>query len=366
MGYCKACKRESELIAKSIGLCLTCIRNRIEDPLEEYRRIHSPSRQEYELPIDIPQSKDGLKCKICGNSCSLGEGEFGYCGLRKNENNILVGPKASKANLSYYFDPLPTNCVASWVCAGCSHYGYPDHSYSSSAEHGYYNMAVFFHGCSFNCLFCQNWHFRDGIKNPKWYSLEELLAGLNSRVSCICFFGGDPGPQMDFCINFSHKALLDKKGKFLRICWETNGNISSKFIDEMIDIAFKSGGCIKFDLKAFDPKLHLILTGRENKKTLENFSYIARFVEKRKKLPLLIASSLLIPGYIDEEEIYQIAKFIADLNPEIPYSLLAFYPQYYLSDLPITDRELAFRCLASAQKAGLQNVRLGNIHLLNC
>ena len=47
-----------------------------------------------------------------------------------------------------------------------------------------------------------------------------------------------------------------------------------------------------------------------------------------------------------------------------PYSLLAFAPQFYLHDLPVTSREHATEALAAAKAAGLTRVRLGNMHLL--
>jgi len=44
--------------------------------------------------------------------------------------------------------------------------------------------------------------------------------------------------------------------------------------------------------------------------------------------------------------------------------LLAFYPQYVLTDLPTTSRELAHKCLNAAEEH-LKNVRIGNVHLLS-
>ena len=49
--------------------------------------------------------------------------------------------------------------------------------------------------------------------------------------------------------------------------------------------------------------------------------------------PLLIASTLLVPGYVNENEVGGIARFIASINPDIPYSLLAYCPHFYMSDL---------------------------------
>ena len=61
----------------------------------------------------------------------------------------------------------------------------------------------------------------------------------------------------------------------------------------------------------------------------------------------------------------QLAKFIASLGHDIPYALLAFYPHFYLSDLPATSRKQALACLKVAKEQGLTNVRIGNLHLLS-
>ncbi len=59
-----------------------------------------------------------------------------------------------------------------------------------------------------------------------------------------------------------------------------------------------------------------------------------------------------------------LARFIAGLDPDIPYSLLAFCPQFYLHDLPMTSRDHAEEALRVARLAGLRRVRIGNRHLL--
>ncbi|MEM3088306.1 MAG: radical SAM protein, partial [Candidatus Bathyarchaeia archaeon] len=90
-----------------------------------------------------------------------------------------------------------------------------------------------------------------------------------------------------------------------------------------------------------------------------------KFFRERLEPPVLTASTLLIPGYIDAEEVGQIANFLAHIDSKIPYTLLAFYPQYIMYDLPTTSRQLAHECLEAAKKAGLEQVRIGNIHLLS-
>ena len=78
----------------------------------------------------------------------------------------------------------------------------------------------------------------------------------------------------------------------------------------------------------------------------------------------MVASTLLLPGYIDADEVFQIAKFISDLDARIPYSLLGFGPNYLMPDLPPTSVNHAESAYQAALDAGLTNVHLGNRHLL--
>jgi pyruvate formate lyase activating enzyme len=140
--------------------------------------------------------------------------------------------------------------------------------------------------------------------------------------------------------------------------------MNRSLLKDMAEIAFKSGGCIKFDLKAWSESIHFALCGVNNERTMENFEYLGRWMGKRPDPPFLIASTLLVPGYIDEDEIRGISRLIASVNPEIPYTLLAFSPQFYLGDLPTTARSRALRFQEIAEEAGLKRVRIGNAHLL--
>jgi pyruvate formate lyase activating enzyme len=138
-----------------------------------------------------------------------------------------------------------------------------------------------------------------------------------------------------------------------------------RFLNRALRLSMDSGGCIKFDLKAFDETLHKALTGASNQRTLENFRTAALLAKDRPDPALVVASTLLVPGYVDAEEVERIARFIAEVNPDIPYALLAFYPNFYIHNLPTTSTEHADKARAAAQRAGLNNVRIGNRHLLS-
>ncbi len=316
------------------------------------------------MPADPPHTPEGRSCSLCARECNIPEGDTGYCGLRKVENGRIRGGRPHEGNLSFYYDMLPTNCVGDFVCPAGTGSGYPRYAVSKGPEYGYKNLAVFYHACSFNCLYCQNYHFKEQTFSSVKVSAKKLANAVDKKTTCICYFGGDPTPQILHALKASRLALRNAGNRILRICWETNGAVKEPFLSKMADLSISSGGCIKFDLKAWDEGIHHALCGVTNKKTLENFRTLAGYIDQRPEPPLLIASTLLVPGYVDEHEVEGIAKFISGLNPEIPYSLLAFYPHFYIKDLPTTSQAHALRCQAVAEGAGLKHVRIGNVHLL--
>jgi pyruvate formate lyase activating enzyme len=280
-------------------------------------------------------------------------------------NGQLRGGNPAGARVSYYYDPLPTNCVADWFCPEGSSARHPVAAARYGPELARVNLAVFYHACNFNCLFCQNWTFKKATFRGERLSAAALARAAHTRTACICYFGGDPTPQLPHALAVSRLAMAaaQKAGRTLRICWETNGAMQEPWLKPLADTALASGGIIKFDLKAFSEEMHLALCGVSNEQTLKNFARLARRLQERPDLPLLTASTLLVPGYVDLEEVHGLARFVASLNPGIPYSLLGFHPHFVLNDLPRTSRDFAFRARQAALDAGLKRVNLGNLHL---
>jgi len=328
MGKCRLCGKESVTVSNVIGVCADCLRSRKEalkialEPHERYRRSLG-------LPVRPPRSRNGIKCGLCVNECVIGEGERGFCGYWRVREGILE-PVVGRGNAAviWYLDPHPTNCVAGHVCPANTPRGYPAYTRTEGIERGYHNLAVFFAACSLDCIFCQNWEHKDII---------------------------------------SHEPV---RGKYVkRICWETNGLESTTVISEMSMLSLRTGGIVKVDWKAWTPSIYEALTGVNGHSAVNrlkrNVEVIAKHMGERPEPPLLVVSTLLVPGYVDVEEVENIAGFLAGVNPHIPYVLLAFHPDHLLTDLPPTSSGHAFRALQAAKKAGLKEVYIGNIWLLS-
>jgi pyruvate formate lyase activating enzyme len=357
--HCALCGMASRLVAAHLGLCADCIRTRWEECEPLVHAAHATSRDEFGLPAAPPRTDGGVTCPLCSQRCQIAEGERGFCGLRTVREGRLVhlAGTSRRGLLHWYRDPLPTNCVADWVCIG-------------HRQRGKHNLAVFYASCTYDCLFCQNWHYRladptlgQGRGGVTVMSAAELADAANSQTFCVCYFGGDPASQMPHAL--ASARALARRG--VVVCWETAGSSNPRLLDRALEQSLETGGCLKFDLKAFDDRLHHALTGVSNRQTLDNLRrVVARFDDRRPDgSPPIVVSTLLVPGYVDAEEIGRIAGFIADLEPRIPYALLAFAPHFYMPDLPTTSVDHANAAQAAARDAGLQNVRVGNLNLLS-
>ena len=72
-------------------------------------------------------------------------------------------------------------------------------------------------------------------------------------------------------------------------------------------------------LKAFDENLHIDYTGKSNKRVLENFTKIYQSGIQ------MSAEIVLIPGYIDKEEIGRVAQFIAGVDNNIRLQIDGYF-----------------------------------------
>ena len=315
----------------------------------------------------------GLTCNTCGRNCSIPGNQRGYCGYRINEDNSF---KLSTGNVYevpglYYYDPHPTNCVALPVCPAAKGLGYPEYSLTPRGEQGFYNIAVFYGGCNLDCLYCQNWEYREmASKTRPRLNIMDLVKAVNNRTTCVCFFGGDPGPFAPHAI-LAAKKMIEKARSIglhvFRVCWETNGLWNPLLFEKAIELSLSTGGIVKIDFKAWSPEVYSVLCGIEEKHVnviRNNIGSAAKHFDKRRNPPLLVISTLLVPGYVDEYEVDQMTRFVASLNPDIPYVFLGFHPDYMLIDLPKTSWKHVEKAVKIAKGNGIKNVWIGNAFLI--
>jgi pyruvate formate lyase activating enzyme len=72
--------------------------------------------------------------------------------------------------------------------------------------------------------------------------------------------------------------------------------------------------------------------------------------------------TLLVPGFNDSrEEVWEAARFIASVSPDIPWHVTAFHPDYKMLEPDPTTAGLLIRAAEIGQEAGLRFVYAGNL-----
>lgn len=178
--------------------------------------------------------------------------------------------------------------------------------------------------------------------------LDDLTWGPARNI--ISFTGGDLACQPEFYAESTRE--IKSLGLGLWVLFETNGyGLTPSNLD-----LFRDAGIDSFwlDIKAYDDKVHRELTGVSNERILELPSEIVDrgFV--------LEVSTVYIPGWVEVDQIREIAKLLAQVDPDIPYAIIAFIPEYQLKSVrPPTLQEMV-SAFEAARDSGLRNVRLGN------
>jgi pyruvate formate lyase activating enzyme len=108
------------------------------------------------------------------------------------------------------------------------------------------------------------------------------------------------------------------------------------------------------DIKAYDADKHKWLTGCSNE-------HILRLPEEILKRGFTLeVLSLYIPGLVESDELERIARLLAAVDAEIPFTILAFFPEYQMKDFRSPNTREMVEAYRKVKSAGLKNIRLGN------
>jgi pyruvate formate lyase activating enzyme len=82
--------------------------------------------------------------------------------------------------------------------------------------------------------------------------------------------------------------------------------------------------------------------------------------EIKKRGFVLELLSLFIPGWVEADQIEKIAHTLNAEDPQIPYTILSFFPESQLKEVPSPNLNQMLDAYARVKDVGLKNVRLGN------
>jgi pyruvate formate lyase activating enzyme len=279
-------------------------------------------------PRFYERREDGrVQCLLCPHRCLIAPGKHGICRVRSNRDGDLELPYYGRLS-AVAVDPIEKKPLY--------------HFYPGSEI-----LSVGFVGCSLRCPFCQNHHIAHDTLAPTEYVSPEALVelALKRHSFAISYTYSEPIVHLEYVLDTA--GLARRRG--LKNVLVSNGYICPQPASELIGLM----DAANIDLKTFDPEFY----SRELGGGLEE---VKGFLSAAAGRLALEVTTLVIPTKNDsDEEIDALAGFLASLDPELPYHLSAYYPQYRYN-LPPTPHALLDR-LAAVARRHLRYVYLGNI-----
>lgn len=274
--------------------------------------------------------KEGqVKCLLCPHHCLIASGKSGICMVRKNEQGTLVAEAYGKIT-SIALDPIEKKPL---------YYYHP----------GSNVLSVGSYGCNLSCSFCQNWTIASRRAEYEYLdpaSLARLSADYKRLDSIgVAFTYNEPLINWEYVYESAVRIKANGQKNIL----VTNGFINARPLDELLPYI----DAMNIDLKSFHDQFYRKTCGGRLQPVLDTIARCAGRCH-------LEITTLLIPGLNDsEEEIDQLAAWLATIDPATPLHLTRHHPAYkMMQPQPIEiDR---MNKLADIARRYLSRVRLGN------
>ena len=71
--------------------------------------------------------------------------------------------------------------------------------------------------------------------------------------------------------------------------------------------------------------------------------------------------SLYIPDLVESDELERIARDLSEIDPLIPFTILAFFPEHKMKDFRSPSTKEMVESYKKVKAAGLKRIRLGNM-----
>lgn len=271
------------------------------------------------------------RCELCFHHCALDEGQTGLCRARTCQDGKIVSLNYGKMT-SLALDPIEKKPLRRF-------------------HPGSLILSVGSFGCNLRCPFCQNHEISmagdSGIQTVE-VSPVQLAAKAAELVPHgnigVAYTYNEPLIGYEYVQDCA--SLVHEQGMVNVLV--TNGTVEMepwRALLPLIDAA-------NIDLKGFTPAWYRRLGG-----DLETVKRSIALVAERCHVEV---TTLLIPGENDsEEEIRELARWLASISSEIPLHLSRFFPRYRMLDRPSTPVEQVYR-LAEAARGYLSHVYTGN------
>jgi pyruvate formate lyase activating enzyme len=283
-----------------------------------------------------PDPKDGkVLCTLCPRFCRVGEGQAGFCFIRRVEGGRMVSLGYGRST-GFAVDPIEKKPLNHFLP------GTPILSFGTA-------------GCNLGCKFCQNWSISKAQLDEAG-SVDvtpDDVCELAERNGCrsIAFTYNDPVIFAEYVIDVSRQAR--RRGQ--KAVLVTAGYVTEEARGELYQYA----DAANVDLKAFTEDFYRKVTFSHLQPVLETLKWL-----RRETGVWLEVTNLMIPGLNDDrDETRRLCEWMmAELGPDVPLHFTAFHPDFKITDRPPTPPATLRAARALAREIGLRYVYTGNIY----
>lgn len=269
-----------------------------------------------------------MNCNYCERKCNLDESKTGYCGMYTNKDGQIVER-------------------------------YPDHWSSYHATniesipfyHAFPNsrsMYIGSFGCNLDCHYCINAYVAKGNPEdvyPMIIPAEKMIQKTKQSECDTIVFGVN---EVTVSLPSALRIAKAAKTEGIPVGCMTNAYMTEQATESMIENMEFFNISLKSLRSSFYQKYAEV---EEVEPVLRNIKNIA------KKRHVEITTPIV--QTINDDEIMEIAAFIRDINPEIPWHVFRLLPQYKMENIENPDIEKINGLLKEARKL-LPNIYFAN------
>ena len=287
--------------------------------------------KEGELCEKLPDGK--VRCYACGHRCLILDGHDGICRVRFNRGGTLFVPWN-------YFGALQCDPI--------------EKKPFFHALPGTLAMSFGMLGCDLHCGYCQNWFTSQALRDPlstapamPMTAKRFVELAIQKGADVVTSTYNEPLITSEWAV----EVFKEARRHGLHTSYVSNGNGT----EEVLDYIKPWVDFYKVDLKSFNDKNYRQLGGK-----LDNvLKTVAMLHQKGFWLEIV---TLFIPGFNDsEDEMRQIAKFLAGISRDIPWHCTAFHPDYKMTDRDYTAVRTIVRACEIGREEGLRYCYAGNV-----
>jgi len=269
---------------------------------------------------------DKIRCSLCPHECLLSEGKVGLCRQRRHVHGRLMAEGYARVS-SIAMDPIEKKPL---------YHFYP----------GSFILSVGGLWCNLRCSFCQNWHISQREQSTAVMAPEKLveLAVEHDSVG-IAFTYNEPFIWYEYILDTAQLC----KQRDLKVVLVTNGFVQVKPLEDLLPYV----DAFNIDVKAFNERFYREICGGD-------LSAVKRVVERAAAKVHIEVTTLIIGGLNDDKaEIEGLARWLSEVDRNIPLHLSRYYPNYRMQ-LPPTPVTTLYE-LRDVAREYLDYVYIGNV-----